>query len=324
MAETERQDARPDAAAQSVARLPSDACLPVPAIAVVHDPRDYIDPLSGRRLGDIERGTRTDSPEMGLRELLDLRGIIAVLGGTFDPFHYGHLVTAYAMRPQLVELFKIIKAGPEDVKFLFMPAHRNPQKPDPPLAGDQERYQMIVEALAAHPGFYACDLELRHALPPVWEKQRPGSYTSITIDLLRRLVHKQTQIVWVVGSDWVGGFHTWRRHEDILSMASVAFEVRAGHEDALALIGPHHIRLAPDRHPESSLEARAAKLQLRPWEVSKLDWGVVAVPAVDVSATEIRGILRRCPGALPEKAVRMLPDSVQRLVLAKPSIYGAK
>ena len=62
---------------------------------------------------------------------------------------------------------------------------------------------------------------------------------------------------------------------------------------------------------------------LAEWELEKLDKCVIDVPAIDVSATEMRGLMRGCKvDSLPEKLIRMLPGPVLHFAIAtNPEVY---
>ena len=90
---------------------------------------------------------------------------LAVMGGTFDPIHYGHLVAAETVREEL---------GVERV--LFIPSGRPPHKQKTRVAGDEHRYLMTVLATANNPYFEVSRMEI----------DRPGmTYTIDTIRALR-------------------------------------------------------------------------------------------------------------------------------------------
>ncbi|MCL6635485.1 MAG: adenylyltransferase/cytidyltransferase family protein, partial [Peptococcaceae bacterium] len=82
---------------------------------------------------------------------------LGIMGGTFDPIHYGHLVTAEGARYEL-DLDKVV----------FVPAGRPPHKPDYRITEPRLRYVMTALAVASNPFFEASSLEV----------ERPGpSYT---------------------------------------------------------------------------------------------------------------------------------------------------
>ncbi len=140
---------------------------------------------------------------------------LGVLGGTFDPIHLGHLRAAENAREGL---------GLERV--LFVPAARPPHR-DEPRTPALDRYAMTCLAVAGHPAFVVCDLELRRDGP------------SYTVDTLEALAaeHPGEDLVLVVGQDTFPEVRTWRRAERIFELAALGVVERPGRgtcDDALA------------------------------------------------------------------------------------------
>ena len=124
-----------------------------------------------------------------------------IFGGTFDPVHHGHLLTAQAAREQL---------GADEV--LLVPAFVSPHKLDQQAATAADRLAMLRLATAGLPGFRIYTGEL----------DRGGaSYTADTLDLLHR-DHPDTRLTLLIGADQLPKFHTWRRVRDILALAQIA------------------------------------------------------------------------------------------------------
>ena len=90
---------------------------------------------------------------------------LGIMGGTFDPIHYGHLVTAEQAREAL------------DLDLvLFMPAGSPAFKQGKHVSDPEDRYAMTVLATAANAAFYASRFEI----------DRPGvTYTVDTLGELR-------------------------------------------------------------------------------------------------------------------------------------------
>src|SRR5438874_1582502 len=99
---------------------------------------------------------------------------VGLLGGTFDPIHYGHLVIAEEVRVTL-----------ELAEMVFVPAARPPHKPGRPITAAHHRLAMLELALASNPHFTVSQVDLG----------RPGpSYTVETLRLLREQWGEDTAI----------------------------------------------------------------------------------------------------------------------------------
>jgi nicotinate-nucleotide adenylyltransferase len=116
-----------------------------------------------------------------------------LMGGTFDPVHYGHLLAAEAAREA---------ANLEEVWFIptFVPPHKAQ-----PGTDAQTRVAMLQTALADIPGFRVEDVEL----------VRQG--VSYTIDTVSELTarHPGHSFYWIVGSDMVNDLPGWCRSEEL-------------------------------------------------------------------------------------------------------------
>lgn len=131
-----------------------------------------------------------------------------VLGGTFDPPHYGHLRLAEVAAEQL---------GLERV--LFVPNHCPPHKPPAEVSPAEHRAVMTELACAEHPRLWVSRLEL----------ERPGpSYSIDTLRELRRCAGEQAELFFLVGLDSALELPTWREPEAILGEATVVAAPRAG------------------------------------------------------------------------------------------------
>jgi nicotinate-nucleotide adenylyltransferase len=116
-------------------------------------------------------------------------GHIAVIGGTFDPIHFGHLVIAE-------EVYATLKPD----TMVFVPAGQPPHKPGQIVTPAQDRLTMLELAIASNPHFTISRVDL----------DRPGpSYTVETLRLLREQWGEQTAIDFVIGWDSLEDLLDW-------------------------------------------------------------------------------------------------------------------
>lgn len=133
---------------------------------------------------------------------------IGVFGGTFDPPHVGHLVTAVNVRHAL---------GLDEV--VLMVANVPWQKEGSRRITDAEdRLEMVRAAVADVPGLRAGDLEI-HAGGP-----------SYTADTLAELQRRDPSVTWftIVGDDAAAGFTTWERWHEVVDRSSLVVVDRPG------------------------------------------------------------------------------------------------
>ena len=105
---------------------------------------------------------------------------IGIMGGTFDPIHMGHLITAEMVR----------SAAPLDA-VLFVPAARPPHKDAAHAASMQDRLAMTEYGVRENPHFFVSDIELRREGP---------SYTVDTITELQAQL-AGAELFFITGAD---------------------------------------------------------------------------------------------------------------------------
>lgn len=132
---------------------------------------------------------------------------LGVLGGSFDPVHFAHLVVAERVREAL---------GLDRV--LFVPAARQPLKAHGPVAAGAARLEMLRLAIAGNPGFVASAAEL----------ERGG--TSYTVETLEELAREEPErrLFLILGSDAYALVERWRRFADVQRLARLVVVPRAG------------------------------------------------------------------------------------------------
>lgn len=135
---------------------------------------------------------------------------IGLLGGTFDPIHYGHLIAAEQVREQL---------SLEEVWFL--PASVPPHKQDAAVTSASHRLNMVTIAVQDHPQFRVSRLEL----------ERGGrSYTVDTLTVLKDR-SPEYQFFFIVGADMVQDLPNWHRIDELIQLTQFVGLDRPGYSD---------------------------------------------------------------------------------------------
>ena len=135
---------------------------------------------------------------------------VAIMGGTFNPIHYAHLLSAEQVREGL---------GYD--KILFVPAARPPHKSQPDLVSAEHRYQMVLLATADNPYFEVSRIELERAGP---------SYTIQTIKALQRIYRKKTELAWIIGADSLIEYKIWKDFNDVLAQCTMIVTTRPNYK----------------------------------------------------------------------------------------------
>lgn len=134
---------------------------------------------------------------------------LGLMGGTFDPVHHGHLVTAEEARVQ----FNL-------ERVLFVPNRFPPHKALNDVTDPEHRHRMTALAVAGNPRFAVSRIEI----------DRPGpSYTIDTISELRR-DHGPRDLCYITGADAILQIvrGEWERSAELLTLCQFIAASRPG------------------------------------------------------------------------------------------------
>jgi nicotinate-nucleotide adenylyltransferase len=135
---------------------------------------------------------------------------LGIMGGTFDPVHMGHLVTAEQAR---------VDVGLDEV--VFVPAGAPWQKSGRDhVTPAEHRYLMTVLATAANPNFSVSRIEIDRDGP---------TYTVETLRALRSNLDG-TELFFITGADAILNILTWKDAAEALELASFVAATRPGHD----------------------------------------------------------------------------------------------
>lgn len=136
------------------------------------------------------------------------------MGGTFDPIHYGHLVTAEAVMHEY-----------QIDRVLFIPSGQPPHKLGNQVTSAEHRYLMTLLATETNPHFFSSRIEI----------DRKG--TTYTIDTIRELkeLYPDTEIYFITGADAFSQILTWKNPEVLLSSCHFVAATRPGYSRTKAL-----------------------------------------------------------------------------------------
>jgi nicotinate-nucleotide adenylyltransferase len=199
---------------------------------------------------------------------------IGLLGGTFDPIHYGHLRMAEELAGWLAL---------QQVRFI--PAPQPPHRSQPHTA-ISHRVEMARLATGGNARFV---LDTR-------EVERKGiSYTVETLASLRQELGPDLSLWLFMGTDAFLGLNTWKSWQQLLVLANIAVAHRPGYRLAQADALADDLRAVLQQHQvkQAAPSQAAGQLILRP------------VTQLDISATAIRNAIRE--GESPRY---LLPEAV--------------
>jgi nicotinate-nucleotide adenylyltransferase len=134
---------------------------------------------------------------------------IGIVGGSFDPPHFGHLNLAEEAKRRLgLDRVYFVPAG--------QPPHKSPEDLSPPLL----RYQMTRLAVRNRPGLEVSDVEIRRP---------PPSYSVDTIKAFRHEFPYPHEIFFIVGADSLKIIRSWKDLNLILEMCRFVAASRPGY-----------------------------------------------------------------------------------------------
>ncbi len=182
---------------------------------------------------------------------------LAILGGTFDPVHIGHLRIALQLR----------QLGFAAV--WLMPNATPPHRPQPQAMAEQ-RLAMLRLATQSLDGIEVCDLELLRDAP---------SYSADTLTLLRQQ-YADCAMTWVMGTDAWNSFDQWQKPEVILECANVLVISRPG--DKIKAMGWQHQQAVLRRAESRGLrDSHHGAIAFQAW------------PELDISASDLRQAIKQ-------------------------------
>ena len=175
---------------------------------------------------------------------------IGLLGGTFDPIHYGHLAIAEEVRTTLAM-----------AEMIFIPAGQPPHKLKRATTPAHHRLAMLELALASNPHFSISLVEMDRAGP---------SYLVDTLRILRTQSGMNVELSFVIGWDSLEELHTWYDPLGILAQLDVL----------VAVARPGYSETVDEETYRRQLEARLPGISQRLL--------VVQAPFLDISSTDLR------------------------------------
>lgn len=136
---------------------------------------------------------------------------IGIIGGTFDPIHYGHLILAEQAR---------VEASLDQV--IFIPAMVQPFKLNTKISEGDDRYEMVRKAITGNPFFSVSRMEL----------DREGiSYTIRTLNECKSKFGDDTELYFIMGTDAFLNLEKWYAAEDLLNEFAFIIGTRPGYKE---------------------------------------------------------------------------------------------
>ena len=216
---------------------------------------------------------------------------VGLMGGTFNPIHYGHLASAN----EVCEAFALDTV-------MFVPSAMPPHKELAEIIAPQHRLMMTTLATIMHPRFIVSSVEI----------DRPGaSYTVDTVAQLKHQFPELSTIYFIVGIDAFLEIASWRQPDALLGSCHTIVTSRPGYNfDELTLSTLRHVsQLYPHLTFEPltwtrPLDGPGFQVCGTPYQIF-----LHKVLGLDISSTEIRQRVKT------RRSIRyLLPDSVDAYI----------
>lgn len=133
---------------------------------------------------------------------------VGILGGTFDPVHYGHLAIAEEARWAL-----------SLTRVYIVPAAQQPLKRAKHSASPQQRLEMVRRACFGNAAFVPSDIECRRSAP---------SYTVDTLREFQAMLGDTTELYFIIGGDALASLPGWHAADRIITLARMVVVARPG------------------------------------------------------------------------------------------------
>ena len=216
--------------------------------------------------------------------------LVGLMGGTFDPIHYGHLITAEEIR----ETFGL-------EKLFFIPAYLPPHKEGGKLSSSLHRYHMVVLATLDNDYF---------AVSPIELLSKDKSYTIDTITKLKEFLPADCSLFFITGIDSFKEIDTWKEPQRLLESCHFIINSRPGYDliGILETLSPSLMEKVVTITPETPF--RAYLLSSPEAQQGKTFIFLIKTTPVDISSTEIRQRVRE------NRTIKyIVPESIARYII---------
>jgi nicotinate-nucleotide adenylyltransferase len=143
---------------------------------------------------------------------------LAILGGSFNPVHIGHLVLADT----------VLSALRYD-RIILVPTYQSPFKQDAAGGSPQDRLDMLAASISADPRLTLDDCEI---------KRKGVSYTVDTLKDIMTRYRPEGKLGLILGDDLAGSFLSWKQATDILEQVDIIIAHRMA-EPSVGFPYPH-------------------------------------------------------------------------------------
>ncbi len=213
-----------------------------------------------------------------------------ILGGTFNPIHYGHLAAAEEIHDRL-KLDQI----------LFVPCFIPPHKQEGDIPPAVQRLEMVRLAIAGNAHFAVSDIEV---------KRGGRSYTVDTVEALRS-IHPAAELYFMTGLDSFLEIQSWNHWEKLLTQCAFVVLSRPGYR--FCDLQKIDFMQAGEREFAAMDRGDCDQMTVRPGPFTII---LEMIPHYDISSTDIRKRVRQA------RTIKyLLPEAVEHYIITN-KLYG--
>ena len=216
---------------------------------------------------------------------------IGILGGTFNPIHFGHLRSAEEVHQTLLL---------DEIRFV--PSALPPHKPKDEVASAADRLEMVRIALEDYPA-YVCD--------PVEVERGGASYTLDTLEELTRKTSPGSEMFFIIGADAFVELGTWHKPKEVLSAINFAVTLR-GNQNTRDYVETL-LRVIQEIEPSYCIDKSLKEIKFMD---KKRVIKFIPITEVDISSTRIRQCIKES-----SSIGHLLPREVELFIIRR-RLYG--
>lgn len=157
---------------------------------------------------------------------------IGIMGGTFDPIHYGHLMLA-----------EQIRTGFFLDEIIFIPVGRAPHKTLSDITDKNHRYEMTKLAISSNPNFSVSDIEI---------VKEGVTYTVDTIREIKETLSPEDALYFITGADALLLLESWKDYGELIKMVYFIGATRPGVDNEALSKKINHLETSYEVHIELS------------------------------------------------------------------------
>ncbi len=209
---------------------------------------------------------------------------VGLFGGTFNPFHNGHI----GIITHIKELFDM-------EKIFLIPSSTPPHKPSVNLAPSIDRFNMVAHSVNEINGLEVSDKEL--------VRQGP-SFTIDTLHEFKSEYHKSTRFYLLMGSDAFLDIMTWKNMDEIFNTVRIIIMLRGtwNNYDKIASFIDENISKGYILNKNDHTFHHEIKKNI----------SICKVPRIDISSTLIRKNVK-----LGQSITDLVPNAVEHIIRTK-------